>query len=156
METDLKVTVKLNIEAVRAAVMNASKLQDVAFEIPVVDPTKLTMDSKIYGFELVPVDDQVKTLKNDDARCIAIKEISVDNLSKTMKAGFITVNSNYELPLNMGSMVKIGEAYVANKADAIEIARISTEVELERAMKVLSTHQEIVDFLTEQLDKERF
>lgn len=153
---EFELTATINIEAVRAGMSNANRLEDVALSIPVVDPKNLTIDSKIYGFEIVPINDQIKELKNDDAKCVARKEILVENLSKTLKPGFITVNGNYDLPMEGGTVVKLSQCYVANKEDAIEIARIATEVELDRAEEVLASKQKEVDFLREQLENDRF
>jgi hypothetical protein len=153
---EFEITATINIEAVRSAAMNAANLSDVAFQIPVVNPKELTMDSNIFGFEVVPVDDQIKELKNDDVKCVAIKEITVDNLSKTVRPGSITVNGTYDLPLESGDVVQLQNAYVAKKEDAIEIARVVTEIELDRAVKVMETAQKVVDFLKEQLDADRF
>jgi len=156
MKENLEVDVKINIEAIHSAATNASDLKNVAFEVPCVNPKELTIDSKVFGFKVVPVNDQVKQLKADDARCIAVVSSVVDSLDKNQKEGYITVNGRIDIPMIHGKMVSLEEVFLANEEDAYSIAEVLTEVELNKATDVLETQKKVVDFLKEQLANKRW
>lgn len=154
----VNVELTINIEAVHAAAVNATDLQNVAFEVPVLNPRMLTIDSKIHGFKVVPVDDQVnkKDMKDEDARCIAIQSVVVDSLDKNTTPGCITVNGRYDIPIENGTLVDLPNVWLASEADAIAIAEVLTEVELNKALETVERKRKIADFLKEQLDNKRF
>ena len=155
-EKVIEINVSLNIEAVHSAAMNASDLKNVAFEVPCVNPRELTIDSKVYGFKIVPVDDQVKQLGDDDARCIAVQSTVVDSLDKNQREGYITVNGRIDIPMTHGKMVQLEEVFLAKQEDAHAIAEVLTEVELQKAMDIVEKKQKVVDFLKEQLENKRW
>lgn len=156
MKDTVEVNVTLNVEAVHSAAMNASDLKNVAFEVPCVNPRELTIDSKVYGFKVVPIDDQEKKINADDARCIAVVSTVVDSLDKNQKEGYITVNGRIDIPMTHGKMVQLEEVFLAKEEDAYSIAEVLTEVELNKALEVVETKKKIADFLKEQLENRRW
>jgi hypothetical protein len=151
-KSDVRITI--NVEAVHAAVQNSNDLTNVAFEVPVVNPRELHYGSKIWGFRIVPIDDQIKKLQNSDARCVAIKSILVNSIAGDLKEGYLTINGTIDIPMAPGRMVKLEEVFLAKEEEALAIAKVVTEVELDKALEVVKKKQEIADFLKEQLANE--
>jgi len=156
MKENVEVNVSVNVEAIHSAAMNATDLKNVAFEVPCVNPRELTIDSKVYGFKIVPVDDQVTKMKDNDARCIAVVSTVVDALDKNQKEGYITVNGRIDIPMTHGKMVQLEEVFLAKEEDAYSIAEVLTEVELNKALEVVERKQKIAEFLKEQLENKRW
>jgi len=145
----------INVDAIRAAASNAQNVQDMALEIPVVDPKDLTIDDQIFGITLLPVNDSDKK-KPSSTMYTAVKPIIVDTLSGRAKPGHITVNGTIDIPKESGKIVKLEDCYFANQANAKAVCRVVTEVELDRALERVETEQRNADFLKKQLDDDRF
>lgn len=145
----------INVEAIRAAASNASKVQDIALEVPVVDPKMLSIDDQIFGVVLNPSNDKAK-LGPNTTMYPAIKNILVDTLSGRAKEGYITVNGTIDIPKEGGKVTKLENSYFASQADAQAVCVIITEVELDRAMERLEDEQRNIEFLKNQLANGRF
>jgi hypothetical protein len=151
------VDITINPDAIRAAAVNAAKVQDVALEVPIVDARDLSIDDQIFGIELLPIAKEVgQAITPDSTKYVAIKPVIVDVLSGRAKPGFITVNGTIDLPKEQTKVVKLEDAYFANEVDARAVCRIMTEVELDRSLKKQETERLNSDFLQKQLDKDRF
>ena len=148
--------VNINIPAVEAAARNAGSIKDVALEIPVVDPRKLTIDSQIFGFSVRPVNDEVKKLKPSTLRYVAIKPVLVNNLSSTIKEGFITVNGDVDIPRESGRVIGIEQAFLQDEEDAKAVAEVLTLSELERAEAMVEEASLARDFLKKQYEDRRY
>jgi hypothetical protein len=151
---DINVTV--NVDAIRAAASNAAKVQEIALEVPVVDPKDLSIDDQIFGLELLPVNDKAKKNNPDTAMYTAIKPIVVDTLSGRAKPGFITVNGTIDIPKEGGRVNKVEDCFFTKQEDARAVCRIITEVELDRSLERLENEQKNADFLKKQLEDDRF
>lgn len=146
---------KIDLKTIRAAASNASKVQEIALEIPVVDPKDLSIDDQIFGVVLNTVDDKEKRTP-DSAMYPAILPILVDTLSGRAKPGFITVNGTIDIPKEQGRVSKLEECYFTEQEEARAVCRIVTEVELERSIKKEQEQAKITEFLQNQINKDRF
>lgn len=144
----------INIDAIRAAASNAAKVQDVAFEVPGVNPRDLSIEDKIYGIVLQPIEN--KKTSPDTTMYVAIEPILVDTLSNKAKEGYITVNGTIDIPKESGRLTKLENSFFTNEADARAICRGITEIELERAIDREAAEKKNRDFLQKQLNEDRF
>lgn len=153
-----EVTITVNREAIHASAVNARRLQDIALEVNAVSAKDLTIDSKIFGIETVPVDDSIKKqdITDNTAMTLAVKPIIVDSLARNVSEGCITVNGLYDIPFSGSRVVKPGQLYVASEEVAREICEVVTEVEFTKAMDRVEEAQKIADFLKKQLADRRW
>lgn len=151
----IDVNITINADAIRAAASNAAKVQEIALEVPVVDPKDLSIDDQIFGLELLPVNDKAKK-GPETAMYTAIKPIVVDVLSGRNKPGFITVNGTIDIPKEGGRINTIENCFFTKECDARAVCRIVTEVELDRSLERIENEQKNADFLKKQLEDDRF
>lgn len=154
---DETLKVSINIKAVATAARNASSLEDAALEIDTLNPKKLTLDMEIYTLKAVPVNDKVKGKKKEFApKVVGIKSMTVNSLSNTGKEGHITINGLLDVPKSGNRIVKLDECLFDDIDNAKAVAKVLTEIELEKASDMLSEAQEAVNFIQKQLEDERF
>ena len=149
--------VSVNAEAIRAAVRNCKDLKTVAFEIPVVDPKTLTLDSEIYKIAYLALVSPGKKATPDSSQYCVIQPITVETLStKGADKGCINVNGLYDLSREAGKVVSLDKCYVSDKEVAIAICEVITLVQLER----VEERQEEIDyqkkFWKEQIEKKHY
>jgi hypothetical protein len=149
------IDVKVNIDAIRAAAKNAAKVQDVALEVPVVNPRDLSVDDEVFGIILQPILATEK--KNPDTTLYtAVRPIIVDTLSGRVKPGFIVVNGTIDIPRETGKITTIENCYFSDKNYAKAVCRAITEVQLERSLEKQAIEKRNSEFLQEQLNADRF
>lgn len=155
-ETTIEIGVTISRDAVKNAANNAKRIMDIALEIPVVDPRDLSVDEQIFGIELKPTDDKVTKVTPDTSVHVAVLPIIVDTLSGRAKPGYITVNGTIDIPRESGKVIKLEDCYFANQADAREVCRAITEVELDRSIDRETREHKNGEFLKKQLADDRF
>lgn len=155
-EKTINIDITISKEAIKNAANNAKRIMDIALEIPVVDPRDLSIDEQIFGIELKPTDDKVTKVTPDTSVHVAVLPIIVDTLSGRAKPGYITVNGTIDIPKESGKVIKLEDCYFANQADAKEVCRAITEVELDRALDREKTEHLNAEFLRKQLTDDRF
>lgn len=149
--------VNLNIEAIAASRRNADSLEGLALEIPTVNPMKITLKQDIYTLKAVPVNDRVKGKKKDfSPKVVGIKSITVSSLAIGVKENCITINGVIDVPETGNRVVKLEECLFDSEADARAVAKVITEVELEKAKEMADEANEAVNYLKEQLESDRF
>jgi hypothetical protein len=148
-------TLILNIEAVKAAASNANRIQDVALEVPIVDPRDLSCEDQIFGITLQPIKKGTKVTP-DTAVHTAIQPIVVETLSNKAKPGCITVNGIYDLPKENGRVTGLDNCYFTDLETAKQVCEVITEVELERSLQRQIDEKANSDFYEEQLKNRRF
>jgi len=147
---------KIDLKTIRAAASNASKVQEIALEIPVVNPKDLSIEDQIFGIVLNSVNDKESKTNPDSSLYPAILPILVDTLSGRAKPGFITVNGTIDIPKEQGRVSKLEECYFTRQEEARAVCRVIVEVELERSMKKEEEQAKITIFLKDKIDNDRF
>lgn len=154
-ERKVEVTLGFSVDGIRAAAKNASRLEEVALDVPCVNPKKLSIDDKIYGLKIVPIDDNVKSPVPSTLCSVGVVEIHIESLSGVSKQGYIVVNGRIDIPKEMGHTNKIEDVYFEEKEAAREVGIIFLEEEYEKSTKNLEKAAEIRDFLKLQLEEAR-
>lgn len=149
--------VSVNVEAIANAARNADNLDNLALEIETVNPKKITLEQELFTLKSVPWNDKLKGKKKDNApRVVGIKSIVVDSLSTTAKADHITINGTLDVPKSGHRVVKLEECLFSTEDDARAVARVLTEIELEKVVTIRDEAQEAIDSIEKQLEDDRF
>jgi hypothetical protein len=149
--------ITVNVEAIANAARNAANLDDLALEINTVNPRKITLEQEIYTLKSVPANDNAKGKKKEfGPRVVGIKSIVVTSLSTTVKEDHITINGTLDVPKSGHRVVKLEECLFETEDDARAVARILTEIELEKATTIRDDAQEAVDMIKKQLESDTF
>jgi hypothetical protein len=152
--------VTVNVEAIASAVRNADNLDDLALEIETVNPKKITLEQEIYTLKSQPANDKKekkgKKLLFASPRVVGVRSIIVNSLTTEAKEGHITINGTLDVPRSGRRVVKLEECLFVTEEDARAVARVVTEVELERAQSIRDEAQEAVDFIKKQIEDDRF
>ena len=156
---EIKLEVKVNIEAVKSALRNSEKIEEAALEVPAVNPTKLTLRSRIYGIEFNPISPE-KKIKHLTLPTLgsypAIREIIVDSLAADVKEGYITVNGNIDIPEEGNRLINIKDAYFTTEEDAREVCKAIAMINLDRVREIKKLVEKEEVTLQEQLDADAF
>jgi len=145
----------INPDVIRAAASNVLRVQDMALEIPVVDPRDLSVDDQIFGVELHPIKKDAP-VGPSSALHVAIKPIVVEVLSGRSKPNYITVNGTIDIPREPGKVVKLTDCYFVSQMDARAVCRVITEVELERSLERSKLEEENQTFYKNQVTNDRY
>lgn len=149
--------VNINVEAIGQAARNASSLDDAVLEIETLSPKKITLEQEIYTLKSVPVNDRVKGKKKEFApKVVGIRSIVVDSLTTMAKSDCITINGTIDVPKKGNRVVKLEECLFESMEDAKAVARVLTEVELEKAQNLADEATAAVNFIKKQLEDDRF
>lgn len=149
--------IKVNVEAVKSALLNAKDVFGAEIRgVEVVDPRKLTIESRFYGIEVnpIPTEEDHKDLPLEN-NYVAIKEHVVNSIA-IVKDDTVTVNGNIDLPKNNSGVVKVRDLYFTNQEDAKEVCVAVTEVYLDRLMRMQTVIKKETDYLANQLEKQEF
>lgn len=150
--------ITVNLEAISNAARNADKLEDLALEIDTINPRKITLEQEIFTLKSVPANDKKSKGKKKDytPMVVGIKSIVVESLSTTVKENHITINGVLDVPKSGHRVVKLEECLFESEDNAREVARVLTEIELEKATTIRDEAQEAVDFIQKQLADDRY
>lgn len=153
----LNVSVEVNVEAIANAARNASNLDELALEISTLNPKSITLEQEIYTLKAVPVNDKVKGKKKEFApKVVGIRSIVVDSLTTMAKSDCITINGTIDVPKKGNRVVKLEECLFESEEDAKAVARVLTEIELEKAQTLADEATAAVNFIKKQLEDDRF
>jgi hypothetical protein len=148
----------VNIKAISSAARNADNLDDLALELDTINPMKLHLRKELFMLKSVLVNDKDrgKGKKRDfSPRCIGIKGMIVTSLCDTVKPGYVTINSSVDIPESGHRVLKLEECLFDNEEDARAVGIVLTEIELEKAIAMRDEAQAAVDFIENQLKKDR-
>jgi hypothetical protein len=148
----------VNIKAIAGAARNADNLDELALELETVNPMKLHLRKELFMLKSVPVNDSKgkgNKKKDFSPRCVGIKSIVISSLCDTVKAGYVTINSSIDIPESGHRVLKLDEAIFDSEEDARAVGICLTEIELEKAKAMRDEAQEAVDFIENQLKKDR-
>lgn len=152
--------ITVNVEAISNAARNADNLEDLALEIDTVNPRKITLEQELFTLKSVPANDNAKKAKGKKKEfvpmVVGIKSLVVDSITNTVKEGHITINGILDIPKSGHRVVKLEECLFETEDDARTVARVLTEIELEKATSIVNEAQEAVDFIRRQLDSDRY
>ncbi len=152
---------KETLHALAQAARNSVSLDEAALEIETVNPAKITLDSSLYMLKSKPANDKIskkemKKATNYNPKVVGIVSVIVDTLSNKSKPGCITINGSIDVPKTGRRIVKLDECIFSDEVDAREVARVLTEIELERATEMMDEATEAVNFIRKQLEDDRF
>jgi len=151
------INVTVNVESIANAARNAENLDDLALEIETLNPRKITLEQDIYTLKSVPANDKLKGKKRDFApRVVGIRSIEVDTISNKVKPDHITINGTLDIPKTGRKVVKLEECIFATETEARAVARVITEIELEKAISIQDEVNESVNMIKKQLEDDRF
>lgn len=156
---EIKVEVKMNMEAVKSALRNAENIQEAALEVPAVNPLKLNLKSRIYGVDLNPISPKSNSKKLELPTLgsyPAIREIVVDSLSTNVKEGYITVNGTVDIPEDGNRLIHVEDAYFKTEEDAREVCKAIAMVNLDRVREIIELAKKEEATLQGQLKDNKF
>lgn len=149
--------VHVNVEAVYAAARNSDKVDNIALEIETINPLKINLEQSIYTLKSVPANDKAKgKLKEFSPKVVGIICTEVESLKNNKSEGVVTINGTIDIPRSGRKTVTLEECVFDNEQDAKAVARVVTEVELERAQELVDDFQSGIDFLKKQVENDRF
>lgn len=154
-ERKVEVNLSFTVDGVRSAARNAKHLEEVVLDVPCVDPKKLSIDDKIYGLKIVPVDDGVSRPKPSTLCSVGVVEINIDTLSGVVTPGMVTVNGSINIPKELGRTNKVEDVYFEEKEAARAVAMVFLEEEYAKAEEGVEKAKKVRNYLKEQLDAER-
>ena len=147
---EVEVNLSIAVNSVRAAAKNAKTLQEVVLDLPTVDPRTLSIDDKIYGLRIIPVDDSVKSPTPSTTCTIGVIDINVDTLSGIVHKGMVTVNTHIDIPKEVSHTNKIEDVYFEDKEAARAVAIVFLEEEMLKAEENIKAAEENYNFLKNQ------
>jgi len=156
---DIKVTLKVDIKAVEAALNNSESFQNAQIPMDVVDPMDLRLKQDIYGIHLLPITYKPGTKVPKEPNTVkspSLSVIRVSNLSDTVREGYVTVNGNIDLPLATGKVVKLEEVYVTDEEVARAICRSIAKIQLNRGAELKERLDQEEEFINKQIDNDRW
>ena len=149
--------ITINLDGIASAARNADTLDDLALEIDTVNPRKITLEQDLFTLKAAPVNDKLKGKAKEFApQVVGIKSMQVESLSTTVKADHITINGILDIPKTGRRVVKLEECLFGSEQEARAVARILTEIELEKADKIRVEAEDAVAFIKKQLEDDRF
>lgn len=155
----VNIEITLNKEAIRSAMLNADRPHEASLAVETVNPRNLRIDDEVYQVVLKPITYKPGTKvpkAPETVKHAAINAIVVDSLTRSPKPDHITVNGSLDISLKGGGPGKLEDVYVANEETARAVARIYTEVMLEKAEQIEDRIQQEKDFLRKQIDDDRY
>lgn len=152
--SNVEIRLDIKVEAIRSAAKNASDIQEVVLDVPCVNPRELHIDSQIFGLKVVPVVDTEKA-KPSTLCTVGVIKTNVDTLSGTVKEGYVTINSNIDIPKEIGRTNQLKDIYFENEEDARQVALVFIEDQYQRAEDAVVAAKKTRDFLKEQFEQER-
>jgi len=151
------INVTINVKEIANAARNATNLDDLALEIETLNPRDIKLEQDIYTLKSKPWDDKAKGKKKEFApKVVGIKSFMVDSLTTKAKEGYVTINGVIDVPKEGRRVVKLEECLFATEDNARAVARVLTEIELERAQEMADEANRAVDAIKTQLANDRF
>jgi len=147
----------ITVEEIAQAARNATSLEDAVFEIETLNPRKIVLEQEIFTLKTTPVNDRVKGKKKEFApKVVGVVSLVVESLSTVGKSDSVTINGTLDVPKKGNRVVKLDECLFSSMDDAKAVARVLTEIELEKAQSIADEAMEAVNFIKKQLEDDRF
>jgi len=153
------INVNINVESIMSAARNSDDLETAVLEIETVNPRKITLEQDLYMLKAVPVNDNQKLGKKTKEfvpKMVGIKSFTVNSLATGLKEGYITINGTIDIPKSGNRTVKLEECLFASESEARTVARVLTEVELEKVTEAEEALTKAKNTILKQLEDDRF
>lgn len=154
-------------EVLKRDLLGREDILDVKIVAPSSNVSKLGLDSCLHTIESFNVAEEIVEKKGTLRRMesltglkyFAVKSHPVDSLAKENIEGedYVRVNQDILLKKDMSSEPKqLDKIFFADREDAVLVASVATEVELEKAEAIIREAKKIAEFLEDQRKNERF
>ena len=163
-EFQIKASGNVDEAAIKAAVMNAENLKNLALPLPVVDPSNLTLNSQIFGLQLLPITPK-KGLPEapDPGQYVTLLPFTVGVIDGVSDEKNVIINSRIAIPKNPGTVVGLKNAFFSNEIDARLVCKEITIDQMGRRVAQIKEFEEQIEvqnyeheFLEKQYKDDRY